>query len=425
MASMLGWIDHDAKAREHTRNLLAMFIEEESRDELGIGAIRDSISDALFPGTSTLQTRLKYMLFVPWIYMSLEEKRIRAPKFGQKADKMERDLIEVILESDDTEGAFGKVSGRNIKRLPSSVYWSGLGSWGIRSIERSQQQYHEQIDDIYKICDEGKGDGKGTFCSWHISIPNPPEDFPKQAEFALRSDEALFLRDRILEMHPDSLLAFLAAECRLNDLENVAFVWKHTCFDRFSDENKKLLHSAQNFSELIYGAMIAYNYYMSKHRFEKKGWEKDESNVEKYRKKFSGWFESLRRDELIGWDLDEFWAILEKSEHTITDATKQRHPFAGNHKKSHTITDATKQFVRSWVDIVRNSLNAEEILESSKTLIQNREIKLKRGKSRFQNDKALEQWGGESGMAQLDYRWNKVKVLLKDLYKGLEGENNA
>ena len=40
---------------------------KESRDELGLGAIRASFADALFPGTSTIQTRLRYMLFVPWV----------------------------------------------------------------------------------------------------------------------------------------------------------------------------------------------------------------------------------------------------------------------------------------------------------------------------------------------------------------------
>ena len=47
---------------------MALFQERESRDELGLGAIRDSIADHLFPGTSTIQTRLRYMLFIPWLF---------------------------------------------------------------------------------------------------------------------------------------------------------------------------------------------------------------------------------------------------------------------------------------------------------------------------------------------------------------------
>ncbi|MCS5947611.1 DUF6361 family protein [Klebsiella pneumoniae subsp. pneumoniae] len=63
MASTLGWLDHDANAQSKTLNILALFQQKESRDELGIGSIRDSFAEQLFPGTSTIQTRLRYMLF--------------------------------------------------------------------------------------------------------------------------------------------------------------------------------------------------------------------------------------------------------------------------------------------------------------------------------------------------------------------------
>ena len=59
MPSSLTWLDHDNAAKERSHRLLQMFKESETRDELGIGAIRDSISDQLFPGTSVIQTRLR------------------------------------------------------------------------------------------------------------------------------------------------------------------------------------------------------------------------------------------------------------------------------------------------------------------------------------------------------------------------------
>ena len=52
----LTWIDHDAEARELSLRILALFQERESRDELGLGGVRDSFADRLFPGTSTIQT---------------------------------------------------------------------------------------------------------------------------------------------------------------------------------------------------------------------------------------------------------------------------------------------------------------------------------------------------------------------------------
>lgn len=48
--------------------LLRLFSDQESRDELGIGQVRDAIGDRLFPGTSTLHTRARYLVIVPWCY---------------------------------------------------------------------------------------------------------------------------------------------------------------------------------------------------------------------------------------------------------------------------------------------------------------------------------------------------------------------
>jgi len=59
MASTLAWIAHDSTARERTLRILSLFQEKESRDELGLGSVRASFADQLFPGTSTIQTRLR------------------------------------------------------------------------------------------------------------------------------------------------------------------------------------------------------------------------------------------------------------------------------------------------------------------------------------------------------------------------------
>ena len=59
-------------------DVVNIFREQGTVDELGVGRIRDALADHLFPGTSTIQTRARYMLFVPWIYQALEaRKRLR------------------------------------------------------------------------------------------------------------------------------------------------------------------------------------------------------------------------------------------------------------------------------------------------------------------------------------------------------------
>ena len=150
MHSVLAWIDHDSQARERTLRILSLFQEKESRDELGLGSVRDSFADQLFPGTSTIQTRLRYMLFVPWIYQSLEEMRLPAESFAKEADRLERELVQPLMDSDDPRGIFEKTAGKRLKRLPSSIYWAGLGVWGIRLTPFSQGEYHRRIDETYR-----------------------------------------------------------------------------------------------------------------------------------------------------------------------------------------------------------------------------------------------------------------------------------
>jgi len=75
MPSSFKWVDFAEDDRQKMMEILHLFGEKEIREELGIGTVRDAFSDILFPGTSTLHTRAKYMLFVPWIFMKHERKQ--------------------------------------------------------------------------------------------------------------------------------------------------------------------------------------------------------------------------------------------------------------------------------------------------------------------------------------------------------------
>jgi hypothetical protein len=61
----LGWVDHDPEQQQSVLGGLAVS-GRDARDELGLGTIRDTLSDLLFPGTSTVQQRVRYFLFVQW-----------------------------------------------------------------------------------------------------------------------------------------------------------------------------------------------------------------------------------------------------------------------------------------------------------------------------------------------------------------------
>ena len=406
MSSVLAWLDHDLKARERTLRILSLFQEKESRDELGLGSVRDSFADQLFPGTSTIQTRLRYMLFVPWIYHSLEKKRLPAESFAIQADLLERDLVQPLMDSDDLAGVFGKTAGKSLKRLPSSVYWAGLGVWGIRLTPFSQDEYHRRIDEAYrrrhtlKALEKDardRGDDvdqelrKATL-SWHPRLPEPPEKFPSKIDFALSREEAEFMQDRIRVACPNSLLSFLVLHCKPAD---TYAPWAHPDYASFSDHHKELLTHARLFSEVMHGASLSYNVQLARLR------NHDDLETE-HQTSFDEWVSSFPLEEVRAWSVDRLWEL------TIDHG--------------HSITPRTRTFVQQWIDHTRKS--PKDLLSNTEALclIKRREKKLKGNRSRFKNQRALEQWGGYSGVGRLVYRWPNVKVLLNDLYLGMNRE---
>src|SRR5258708_10031688 len=139
MTEALTWLDHDSADRDRMNRILALFRERDTRDELGVGGIRDLLADEFFPGTSTIQTRLRYMLFVPWIYQELEAEGCPSIGLAARARKREVELVQALSKSDDKAGVFGKRAGRDLRMLPRSVYWAGLRKWQIHRLNGSPE----------------------------------------------------------------------------------------------------------------------------------------------------------------------------------------------------------------------------------------------------------------------------------------------
>lgn len=71
MTSSFTWLDYSEQDKRKMLDVISLFSEKTTRDELGIGSVRDAFADLFFPGTSTIQTRARYFLFIPWIYLDL------------------------------------------------------------------------------------------------------------------------------------------------------------------------------------------------------------------------------------------------------------------------------------------------------------------------------------------------------------------
>ena len=401
IASRIAWLDHDAQARERSIRLMAMFRERSTRDELGLGAVRDNIADILFPGTSTIQTRLRYMLFIPWLYGRIEREiaqgHLERGTVGARMAALEFEIVDAL---GDERGVFGKSSGRKLKRLPSSVYWAGLGSWGIRSMHWTQDQYHRNVVPVVSgRADAAASNTEGDDAepdertrTWHPTLPPEPERFPREAVLALTREEAGFLLDRVRECHPTSLLAHLFERCEPAESE---YPWHHPDHADFSPDQQELLNHAEKLAVLAHGAFLLYNLALSELRGV-------EEWVQFYQERFAEWEGEVQSYAFHSWDLERLLSLVQSG--------------------TYRISEGARTFLRNWLALVvkhQESTGALQTHADARQLIRDRETLLKKARARFTNPEALRQWGGGSSTARYTYRWATVTQFHRDLHAAL------
>lgn len=398
------WLDYSERERRKMLDIVDLFREHDTRDELGIGSVRDAFADMLFPGTSTIMTRARYFLLVPWTYQKMERSRIKSAEIAARARQAELNLVEPIERSDDNDGNIGKVAKNTLKRLPSSVYWQGLSVWGIRSFKGAQVQYHRSLDGYYaqlarlggRTSERDVEHDDLISPNWHGGLVSPPEDFPKECSLSLTRSEAEYLAERI-RLSPScsgSLLAELVAQKRCDT--DAAFAWLHPHCAALPPKLRELLDHAQNFSEVMHGAPLLYNLILGEQA------HRDES-IAKYRREFGGWALSMseRSRGLAQWSRQRFWELV----------------LSVNPR----ITGPTREFINRWWDLALAG-DATQLCDSSaaRLLINERERQLKKTLARINNSRAQELWTGDSGTAQLEFRWLISQKLLGDIFDGLE-----
>jgi len=399
LQSSIAWIDFSEEDRRKMMEVVALFKQRETRDELGLGSIRDAFAELFFPGTSTLQTRARYFLFVPWLYRTYEKRRVPSHKITQRLRRDEVKLIRALLDAGESDGVIGRVSGASLHRFPASIYWNGLRSWGIVRYSGSQAQYHRWLDHFYKrqrdrqVTDDGEpveGWGGGN---WDPALPHAPEGFPERIDFQITSDEAAYLQERVILSCRDSLLATLLDRCE--PVENVAFIWQHPQLGVFPEEQQAWISHARNFSEMMYGAVLLYNLMLAEQSQRAK-------LVERYKTALEAWREALRirSAELVAWERTAFWELV---------AGKGRIPIP------------TRRFVSNWLNVLFAGEQFPDLgnCQEARSLVRGREVWLKRGRSRFESQRHLEMWSEAAGMARLEYRWSIARRITNDILRGL------
>jgi hypothetical protein len=401
------WLDYSEHERRQAMEVIDLFGEDETRDELGLGTIRDGFADLLFPGTSTIQTRARYFLFVPWVCLELERKKTPSRLVSDRARTLQGRLRDALIEGGEETGVIGYRAGLHVQRLPASVYWYGLRRWGILQFDGTEEDYRRYLNSFYNrrdsavIADRGESSDVPP-SNWNAHLPRPTEDWLSDVSFTLTRDESDYLYQRIASSAPHSLLAHLIVTHQVV-AEEWRFPWDVPYKVSLPDPLARQLLHAQNFSEVIHGAALVYNLLLAE---QKQGGE----YVPHYREQLQVWWDALlaRRDELETWDRAAFWRLMQDCETRVRGVTRR--------------------FVDDWMNLTLAAPSLSAIAGSlaARRLVTNQEHAVKPGRARIGAPRTTENWEGSSGSAQLSYRWNRpVRAIVNDILGPMIAEEDG
>jgi len=240
------------------------------RDEIGFLHIHQGYADRFFPGTSVLQLRLRYVLFVPWMYQGF----LKRPPRGDVRTAV-RDAEQQLVKrlSAESLGVIGRDSPNNIAvQPPSLVYWGALSAWGLLRTTDAGRYFTRA--EVHAAVAAGKiiRDDDGTPLRDHVApfntLPAPPLDWESCGAvcFALTPTEQVFLRGRWKKLscpndHLRPALLARLAEHVIPEVLKVPACWSDELVE-LADEEAPVLRRAQAAASLaavgraVYAALV-------------------------------------------------------------------------------------------------------------------------------------------------------------------------
>lgn len=273
----LGWIDFSKDERNKVLNVIHLLDEPGAVDEVGIGAVRDAFADLFFPGTSTVQTRAKYFLIVPYVLMEAG-----SGKYGsdlntilRKIDNEERSCRDILIKTSN-DGVIGSLVPRSwVLRTPSNIYWNGIKRMGIFKEDLSVKEYiHQSIiqrslkkareyGNREKDAEENEKDdidaGDITSIQFWSLGDTYHSNWREKLTIELLPEEAIFLKSQIITNQRSSLFAFI--------LKNNISLDKYGSFGALSEDIKDevdpdlryMMGVANDFNNLVSIITTRYN----------------------------------------------------------------------------------------------------------------------------------------------------------------------
>ncbi len=285
----LGWIDFSKTERDKVLSVIQLLQEPGAIDELGIGTIRDAFANYFFPGTSTVQTRAKYFLIVPYVLKEAGE-----GKYGKdvgsinqilaRIDDAEKECGEILIQG-DIDGVIGSTNlpDRWVIRAPSDIYWNGIKELGIfKDKDLSIKEYLTVSLEQRKTTNSGKQLGKkaekdnpddkdaGDFAYQSFwDLPTYYKDWREDLSIDLLPEEAAFLRQQVEINMNGTLFAYIVKNnIDVNMYEDFASLTGDIRED-VPEEMGHMIDLANDFNNLVYLARIRYNAILSHGQNEK------------------------------------------------------------------------------------------------------------------------------------------------------------
>ena len=279
----LGWIDFSKNERNKVLSVLDLLSESGTLDELGIAPVRDGFANLFFPGTSTIQTRAKYFLIVPYALKDLEYSSESNPnRMLRIFDAMERRCGEILTCGEDTDGIIGSRSlaqNRWVKRTPADIYWAGLRNYGIftrgtlslseyiRAIcAQNQNSTLTKLGNRNDTAEEGDADDKDAgdpFRMQFWKIPTYQEKWIDGLTMKLTKEEGYFLKNQIMASFPESMLTYILRNGLSEIFECKTFQDMKSLIRAFPEQIRYDYFLAYDFSAFLFVLRTVYNIVVS------------------------------------------------------------------------------------------------------------------------------------------------------------------
>lgn len=417
----LHWLDFSPTEREDVLTLLESQRDKSTVDELGFGLVRDAISDHLFPGLSTIQTRARYFLFVAWLLRDLERGTVKDDRLVLTLRQREVSLINALLATDGEgvgerhAGLIGRESRDTTKRMPTAIYWSGIRRFGIFQGSGSLQEYLADLPDLRKqlrrrsaAMEDGEGSvGDTDSATWDPGLPEVPQDFLTETTFELTHQEARYLNEKVLGLRTASnsicLLQWMVRHLDVATVTSLEAPWSLLeatgDWPAVPDSLRMELTHAHHFSLCARVLTTVYTRLLAARR----------------RDLEMSHYDRLLADSLSGLAgnakaLRDWHANLTAFWQWISLANPRLH--------------RDRQFIEEWLAMLadhRYAVSEPSALTGIQVerWMQARERCLKGTLARMGNPPVLQRWSPPEWVGLNDFRWHTARVILIDILAGL------